>query len=141
MNKDACCSKKIFTIEIDYSKRIYGFDVFRGIGVFIVVYGHGRQFTPFLPTFNSFLSVIGFWLMDLFFIQSGYLIGSILIKTYEKEKLFNLKTAYNFWIRRWLRTLPTYYLVLIIAGCLWMLQGNYIFLKLKFIGYLFFYKQ
>ncbi|HUM52796.1 MAG TPA: acyltransferase family protein, partial [Chitinophagales bacterium] len=110
--------KEFFTIEIDYKNRIYGFDIMRAIGILIVVYAHGRSMMQFFPVFNNFISVIGFWLMDLFFVLSGYLIGMILIKFYEKEKTFNLKTAYNFWIRRWFRTLPNYYLVLFVTAIL-----------------------
>lgn len=125
--------KKLFTIDVDYSNRVYGFDIMRGIGILIVVYAHGRPKMYFFPRFNDFVSVIGFWLMDLFFVLSGFLIGMILIKFYEKEKTFNLKTAYNFWIRRWFRTLPNYYLVLFLTALLWfVLSGNPVFLKARF---------
>ncbi len=126
--------KQFFTIDIDYSNRVYGFDIMRGVGILIVVYAHGRSKMHFFPRFNDFVSVIGFWLMDLFFVLSGFLIGMILIKFYEKEKTFNLKTAYNFWIRRWFRTLPNYYLVLFLTALLWgVMSGNWLFLKLKFL--------
>jgi len=126
--------KQVFTIDVDYSNRVYGFDIMRGIGILVVVYAHGRSKMHFFPAFNDFISVIGFWLMDLFFVLSGFLIGMILIKFYLKEQTFNLKTAYNFWIRRWFRTLPNYYLVLFLTALLWgILSGNWIFFKLKFL--------
>lgn len=131
--------KQVFTIDVDYSNRVYGFDIMRGIGILVVVYAHGRSKMKFFPAFNDFISVIGFWLMDLFFVLSGFLIGMILIKFYQKEQTFNLNTAYNFWIRRWFRTLPNYYLVLFLTALLWgILSGNWIFLKLKFILHAFF---
>lgn len=131
--------KKLFTIEIDYKNRIIGFDIMRGIGAMLVVYGHGRTKMYFFPVLNEFLSVLGFWLMDLFFVQSGFLIGMIIIKMYEKEKQFNFKTAYNFWIRRWMRTLPNYYFVLFLTTILWaVFDGKFMFLKLKYIAYLVF---
>ncbi len=130
--------KEFFTIEIDYKNRIYGFDIMRAIGILIVVYAHGRSMMQFFPAFNNFISVIGFWLMDLFFVLSGYLIGMILIKFYEKEKTFNLKTAYNFWIRRWFRTLPNYYLVLFVTAILWTISGRNMFVKPFFYTHLLF---
>jgi peptidoglycan/LPS O-acetylase OafA/YrhL len=126
--------KQVFTIDVDYSNRVYGFDIMRGIGILVVVYAHGRSKMHFFPAFNDFVSVIGFWLMDLFFVLSGFLIGMILIKFYTKEQTFNLRTAYNFWIRRWFRTLPNYYLVLFLTALLWgILSGNWVFFKLKFL--------
>lgn len=47
----------------------------------------------------------------VFFVLSGFLIGRILIKTLESAPI-NRQTIIEFWIRRWFRTLPTYYLVL-----------------------------
>ena len=126
--------KGLFTLDIDYKNRVYGFDIMRGVGILIVLYAHGRSKMHFFPRFNDFVSVLGFWLMDLFFVLSGFLIGMILIKFYEKEKTFNKKTAYNFWIRRWFRTLPNYYFVLLITATLWSLDGNVIFLKLQFLA-------
>lgn len=130
--------KQLFTIETDLSSRVYGFDIMRGVGILIVLYAHGRSKMPFFPAFNDFISVIGFWLMDLFFVLSGFLIGMILIKFYEKEQTFNWKTAYNFWIRRWFRTLPNYYLVLFITAILWAIDGKMMFFKLKFLAYMLF---
>lgn len=53
--------------------------------------------------------------VELFFVLSGFLIGSILIKTIDKnEYQLSSKTLVNFWKRRWFRTLPNYYLILII---------------------------
>ncbi|HRH56308.1 MAG TPA: acyltransferase [Chitinophagales bacterium] len=129
---------RFFKIDIDYKNRIYGFDIMRGIGILIVVYAHGRSFMQYFPAFNNFISVIGFWLMDLFFVLSGYLIGMIVIKFYEKEKTFNLKTAYNFWIRRWFRTLPNYYLALFVTAILWTVSSENMFVKPFFYTHLLF---
>jgi peptidoglycan/LPS O-acetylase OafA/YrhL len=130
--------KQIFTIDVDYKSRVYGFDIMRGVGILIVLYAHGRSKMHFFPAFNDFVSVLGFWLMDLFFVLSGFLIGMILIKLYEKENRFTIRTAYDFWIRRWFRTLPNYYLVLFLTATLWSLAGKVMFLKLQFLANLFF---
>jgi len=47
--------------------------------------------------------------VDLFFVLSGWLLGSQLFKEANKTNSVNVK---RFWIRRWMRTLPAYYVVL-----------------------------
>lgn len=47
----------------------------------------------------------------VFFVLSGFLIGRILIKTFEAPHI-TPRILLEFWIRRWCRTLPAYYLVL-----------------------------
>ena len=54
-------------------------------------------------------SLTVFFGMDLFFILSGFLIGSILLRALEKHGTQNLK---RFYIRRVSRTFPSYYVVL-----------------------------
>lgn len=49
--------------------------------------------------------------VSIFFVLSGFLIGGILIKQLEKSKP-SFKLLLNFWNRRWLRTLPMYFIVL-----------------------------
>lgn len=46
--------------------------------------------------------------VDLFFVLSGYLIGSILLASYERGRM----SLRSFWRDRWLRTLPAYYAAL-----------------------------
>src|SRR5574343_278755 len=60
----------------------------------------------------SVLELFGFWGVELFFVLSGFLIGSILYQSYVSDS-FTLKTVFHFLKRRWFRTLPNYYLVLI----------------------------
>ncbi len=49
----------------------------------------------------------------LFFVLSGFLIGGILIKLLENNKA-TIRNLFNFWIRRWFRTIPNYFLILVI---------------------------
>lgn len=51
--------------------------------------------------------------VSIFFVLSGFLIGGILIRLLEKNKP-DWKLLLNFWNRRWLRTLPMYFFVLLI---------------------------
>lgn len=91
--------------------RIYGLDILRALSILFVVYTHGTYMLA---------SIAPLWVLNLptldgvtmFFVLSGFLIGGILVKTLESRPA-NRKTLMNFWIRRWFRTLPAYYLVLV----------------------------
>lgn len=59
---------------------------------------------------------INYFLFDgvsIFFVLSGFLIGGILIKLLEDNKV-SCKLLMNFWIRRWFRTLPNYLFILLV---------------------------
>lgn len=105
-------------LKLSSNERVYGLDVFRAVAILLVVLSHGTiiagdifWFSPSIPLFNGVDGV------ELFFVLSGFLIGSILIKTVESSDVSNgyrdtIKTIANFWKRRWFRTLPLYYLIL-----------------------------
>lgn len=69
------------------------------------------------PESNSFiaqlLKLFGFLGVEIFFVLSGFLIGKILLQSYLKED-FSFSHALNFLKRRWFRTLPNYFLILLI---------------------------
>jgi peptidoglycan/LPS O-acetylase OafA/YrhL len=50
--------------------------------------------------------------VDLFFVLSGWLLGNQLIKEFSSTGSINLL---RFWARRWMRTLPAYYTILILT--------------------------
>jgi peptidoglycan/LPS O-acetylase OafA/YrhL len=52
--------------------------------------------------------------VDLFFVLSGFLIGTILIRTSYASEIPWWRRLLDFWQRRWLRTLPNYYFFLLI---------------------------
>jgi peptidoglycan/LPS O-acetylase OafA/YrhL len=97
------------------NKRIFGLDLLRAYAILCVVYDHGY----FLIEFTSLVNVIpkniyNFPVLDgvsIFFVLSGFLIGRILLRTVAKEN-FNGQMLIEFWVRRWFRTLPNYFLVL-----------------------------
>ena len=101
--------KNIFKIEID-ENRIFGLDLLRTLAISFVVIEHGYLLLPeqLKPT-----NILAFDGVTLFFVLSGYLIGGILIKSIAKSGI-SIRVIKNFWIRRWFRTLPTYFLILII---------------------------
>lgn len=94
------------------SNRNFGLDVLRAIAIILVVASHC---TYLLPEFNQQLTnairLLGATGVDLFFVLSGYLIGGIIIKNLSSGKT-KFKDLLHFWKRRWLRTLPNYFVVL-----------------------------
>ena len=102
----------LFRIQTDYTTRVYGLDVFRAVAILFVVIGHGKfMIGQALPGFPYIKLIDG---VELFFVLSGFLIGTILIKIYTKEGSLSVPQITHFWKRRWLRTLPNYYLVLLL---------------------------
>ncbi len=102
--------KSVWALNTDYSSRVYGLDVFRAIAIIIVVLGHGGFIIDIvLPGFPYIPLIDG---VELFFVLSGFLIGTILIKIFEKNNGIDTKQMISFWKRRWFRTIPNYYLIL-----------------------------
>jgi len=103
-------------MQIDYSKRIFGLDLMRAVAIALVVFSHIGWIIPnakgFIP---DLMSIAGFIGVEIFFVLSGFLIGRLIYKLYISEN-FNFKSVFYFWVRRWFRTLPNYYLALIING-------------------------
>jgi len=92
-------------------ERIFGLDVVRSIAILLVVYGHSSTILP-VEIRRKYLSILPFIDgVSIFFVLSGFLIGGILLRTI-KNTDFTRNDLFNFWIRRWFRTLPNYYLVL-----------------------------
>lgn len=85
-------------------------DAIRGIAILLVILAH---------TVNSYGAPVhlaplqlGGTGVDLFFVLSGWLIGSQIFQEISRFGNLDIK---RFWIRRWMRTLPAYYTILIIT--------------------------
>lgn len=103
-----------------YSKlaknRIFGLDLVRALSVGAVVVAH----SGYDYIFGFRFGVIA---IEYFFVMSGFLVGEMLIKEFHNGS--NFKLLMNFWIKRWFRTLPLYYLILFIKICI----------SVPFVGY------
>ena len=101
-------------MQINYDKRIFGLDLMRAVAILLVVFSHITWIIPktkgFIPDLMSIAGVIG---VEIFFVLSGFLIGRIIYNLYQSED-FSFKSVSYFWVRRWFRTLPNYYLALIL---------------------------
>lgn len=102
---------KFFQLNPDYEKRVFGLDLMRALAILFVVLGHGVMLEKVDTKFPWIQLIDG---VELFFVLSGFLIGGILIKIHQNTNTFNLRIIGNFWIRRWFRTLPNYYLILVL---------------------------
>jgi len=100
--------KNFFALHIN-PNRIYGLDILRAFAIFFVVLAHASSFLT--QPLQDILWHFQYDGVSIFFVLSGYLIGGILIKIIE-NKGATFKNLFNFWLRRWLRTLPNYFLVL-----------------------------
>ena len=111
-----------------HADRNFGLDLVRAIAIILVVLCHGRFFLLGFDPFRAEIPAIalfkngGFFGVELFFVLSGFLIGGILIRTWDKNDGLNFKLVGQFWIRRWFRTIPNYMLFLLLNATLfqWM---------------------
>ncbi|PTL78893.1 acyltransferase [Vitiosangium sp. GDMCC 1.1324] len=101
-------------------KRFDGLDTLRAVAILLVFAYHYMVFVSGTPTFG-WVSTVGWTGVDLFFVLSGYLIGNQLFAGIAKGKALSLRA---FYIRRILRTLPNYYVVLALYFMLPTVMGG-----------------
>lgn len=120
-------------------KYIKGLDTLRAFAIFFVLLWHQfpRQniHTP-IGAIEQFLLPTGVFGVNLFFVLSGFLITSILLKAREEAQTFgNVQVLRKFMIRRALRIFPIYYLFLFL-----LIGANYPFER-SHLPYLFTYTE
>jgi peptidoglycan/LPS O-acetylase OafA/YrhL len=95
------------------SRRVAGLDLVRCTAILLVVISHYRPLFKRFPGLSGleFLAVPG---VEIFFVLSGFLIGGILLRRAAEVsswgREFKAVDARDFWVRRWFRTLPNYFL-------------------------------
>jgi len=100
--------------SIKTDNRIFGLDVMRAVSIAMVLFSHS---TVIYPENDGILSKLkdlsGFFGIELFFILSGFLVGSSIYKLFVYNE-YGFGEVKNFLFRRMFRIIPSYYLVLII---------------------------
>ena len=92
----------IFSNEKD--DHIRGLDLLRGLSCYSIVVCHYFAFT-YDHVFSEYMSLI---FVEFFFVLSGFVLYPQLIQIFENKKNLGI-----FYIRRFLRTLPLYFVCLI----------------------------
>jgi peptidoglycan/LPS O-acetylase OafA/YrhL len=97
---------------------VFGLDALRALAVSCVVFAHSNVFIAPAHIAEGALrhalfigSHVG---VEIFFVLSGFLIGRIVLRAPPRD----LTSVGRFWMRRWLRTLPPYLLVLLVLALL-----------------------
>ena len=105
--------------------RIIGLDIIRCTAIISVFWYHGSLLFP--NELESILKtplILPFEGVSTFFVLSGFLIGNIFLKNFMTSS-FSFSTLFNFWKRRWWRTLPSYFFILIVLIFLQFKMWNY----------------
>ena len=102
------------SLEIQNKERIFGLDLVRATAILFVLFSHCYYLidssNPFLISISG---IFGFAGVELFFVLSGFLIGALLLKGFMTTN-FTFSDVIHFIKRRWFRTLPNYYFVLLL---------------------------
>ena len=102
-------------------ERNFGLDLLRSIAITLVILSHCTYLFQGSP--NIFLLILrnmGVVGVDLFFVLSGFLIGGLLLKEIDSNRT-KFPHLITFWKRRWYRTLPNYFFLLLInTMLLWL---------------------
>jgi peptidoglycan/LPS O-acetylase OafA/YrhL len=104
-------------------ERIFGLDLLRAVAILLVLFEHSWRLLPSAPPSQRLVALPGMWGVDLFFVLSGFLVGSLAIKAFDQAKV-TWSMVVQFWRRRWYRTLPLYYLFLVLNISLLWIQGR-----------------
>lgn len=108
--------------------RIFGLDIIRCIAILFIMVSHTCFILPVSDEAKDFMiGYFGITGVELFFILSGYLVGKILLQLLQKRSP-SFSTIKYFWIRRWFRTLPAYYLTILLYVVLyWFVTDQFVF--------------
>lgn len=102
-----------------FSGRNLGLDLIRALAILLVLISHfGDIFASFYgATPPHYVSVSGMFGVELFFVLSGFLIGNLLLRIVRAEP--TRRSWLVFMIRRWMRTLPLYFIWLGVLLAIW----------------------
>ncbi len=97
-------------------EKLPGLNGLRAISILFVIFSHTKSQLAEIPIIKNIINIFPFLVdgqlgVNVFFVISGFLITSLLIKEQEAKNTISLK---NFYIRRTLRIFPAYYLMLLV---------------------------
>lgn len=123
-------------MENEIKCRNASLDLVRAISIFMVLITHSLfVFKVFIPKIEMF-ALVGNLSIDMFFALSGFLIGNIFIKKIIESE-FTLKKVLEFLKNRFFKTLPTYYLTLLISLVVsYLMYGDFQDFNLLFLCFL-----
>lgn len=96
------------TPEAIVNDRKIGLDFLRCLAIAMVLLSHVGSLAAALWPGILFRGFLGFLGVEIFFVLSGFLIGGILFR--QDAYLAGSRGLIAFYLRRWFRTLPNYYL-------------------------------
>ncbi len=97
--------------------RNFGLDLLRALAILIVLANHlllGMLASAWpipIEGWVAHLSTSAILSIEWLFVLSGFLIGNMMVRSFEAPGGFWVR-ARSFWLRRWFRTMPNYYLFL-----------------------------
>ncbi len=106
------------------SDRVFGLDILRVLAIFFVVHGHGA-FLLHNTTLEPLSHFLFLYEVDIFFVLTGFLIGTSFIRSAERQGRVDRHKLLRFYGRSALRILPCYYVMLVV---------NYLFVRLQWIA-------
>jgi peptidoglycan/LPS O-acetylase OafA/YrhL len=74
--------------------------------------GQLRVYRQYVESTRELYGILGSFGVEIFFVLSGFLIGQLIVK--EVLRPASARGLVHFWVRRWFRTLPPYFLVLLL---------------------------
>ena len=110
-------------------------DTLRGLAILMVILYHGLYWNVDLPRYHGVLRVFltAMWAgrlgVNLFFVLSGFLITGILIESRDRSDYYK-----RFYVRRALRILPAYLVILVILAATRYAPISFILLSLLYLS-------
>lgn len=95
--------------------RVFGLDLLLALAISLVLASH----------LVGGLEPLGILGVELFFVLSGFLVGGIFLRLRVGQPTFTLATLTRFWKRRWYRTLPNYFLFLLLFTIISLVTGRF----------------
>lgn len=116
-------------MKIIENKGVVSLDLVRGLAGYFVFIFHFFLFNDQSSNLYEFITIFS---VEIFFILSGFVLGKQLDLCFKNGDIDTLKI---FYLRRWMRTIPIFIFILILASIL-----NNDFLSKNFFSYFFFLK-